>query len=215
LEGVRVSREHGDLYQLEAMLRNLGMVGLMSGDLDGAKSWAADALRVARQFDNRLGQYYGLEALGGLAAATGAARVGAQLLGAAEALALHAGAGMLGPVVPFVAEAKQSAIDALGASIFDAEFKAGGRLSSVLAVQLALGEAEGVPPAGAGDVVGGPLGKREVEVGRLIVEGLSNKQIGARLFISERTVASHVTNIMNKLGLNTRAQIAVWMTSSA
>jgi DNA-binding NarL/FixJ family response regulator len=48
----------------------------------------------------------------------------------------------------------------------------------------------------------------------LVAEGLSNKQIGARLFISDRTVATHVSNIMNKLGLNSRAQIAVWMTSS-
>jgi DNA-binding NarL/FixJ family response regulator len=59
----------------------------------------------------------------------------------------------------------------------------------------------------------GPVAKREVEVGRLVAEGLSNKQIGARLFISERTVATHVSNIMNKLGLNSRSQIAVWMTS--
>jgi predicted ATPase/DNA-binding CsgD family transcriptional regulator len=215
LDGVRLSRERGDLYQLEAMLRNLGMVGLMSGDLDGAKSWAAEGLRVARQFNNRLGQYYGLEALGGLAAASGAARVGAQLLGAAEALAAHAGAGMMGPVVPFVAQARQSAIDALGALVFEAEFEAGKRLSSDLAIQLALGETHRMPRAGANTVVGGPLGKREVEVGRLIAEGLSNKQIGVRLFISERTVASHVTNIMNKLGFSTRAQIAVWMTSRA
>jgi len=34
------------------------------------------------------------------------------------------------------------------------------------------------------------------------------------LFISDRTVAAHISNIMNKLGLNSRAQIAVWMTSA-
>jgi DNA-binding CsgD family transcriptional regulator len=39
------------------------------------------------------------------------------------------------------------------------------------------------------------------------------KLFGARLFISDRTVAAHVGNIMNKLGLNSRAQIAVWMSS--
>src|SRR5579859_2253700 len=57
------------------------------------------------------------------------------------------------------------------------------------------------------------VAKREAEVGRLVAEGLSNKQIGARLFISDRTVATHMSSIMNKLGLNSRAQIAVWMTS--
>ncbi len=59
----------------------------------------------------------------------------------------------------------------------------------------------------------GLLGKREAEVARLVADGLSNKQIGARLFLSERTVASHVRNILNKLGCNTRAQIAAWVAS--
>jgi DNA-binding NarL/FixJ family response regulator len=39
----------------------------------------------------------------------------------------------------------------------------------------------------------------------------SNRQIGGHLFISERTVESHVRSIMNKLGFNSRAQIAGWM----
>jgi DNA-binding NarL/FixJ family response regulator len=59
-----------------------------------------------------------------------------------------------------------------------------------------------------------PLAKREADVARLVAEGLSNKQIGARLFISERTVDSHVRGILNKLGFNSRAQIASWMASS-
>ena len=46
---------------------------------------------------------------------------------------------------------------------------------------------------------------------RLVTDGLTNKQIGAQLLISERTVESHVRNIMNKLGFNSRAQIASWM----
>ncbi len=48
---------------------------------------------------------------------------------------------------------------------------------------------------------------------RLVADGLSNKQIGARLFISERTVDSHVRSILNKLGFSSRAQIAGWMAS--
>jgi DNA-binding CsgD family transcriptional regulator len=48
----------------------------------------------------------------------------------------------------------------------------------------------------------------------LVADGLSNKQIGARLFISERIVGSHVRSILNKLGFNSRVQIAAWMASS-
>ncbi|HEX6061516.1 MAG TPA: helix-turn-helix transcriptional regulator, partial [Candidatus Limnocylindria bacterium] len=45
----------------------------------------------------------------------------------------------------------------------------------------------------------------------LVAEGLTNKEIGMRLFISERTVESHVRNILEKLGFSSRAQIAGWM----
>ena len=65
--------------------------------------------------------------------------------------------------------------------------------------------------SGPEDLAAGPLAKRELEVARLVAEGLSNKQIGARLFISEATVASHMRHIMDKLGVNSRSQIAVWM----
>jgi len=58
------------------------------------------------------------------------------------------------------------------------------------------------------------LAKREVEVARLVADGLSNKQIGARLFISERTVDSHLRSILDKLGFNSRAQIAGWVAST-
>jgi DNA-binding NarL/FixJ family response regulator len=61
---------------------------------------------------------------------------------------------------------------------------------------------------------GGILGRREADVARLVASGLSNKEIGARLFISERTVESHVRNILNKLGFGSRAQIAGWMAAS-
>ena len=50
------------------------------------------------------------------------------------------------------------------------------------------------------------LSEREREVLRLVAEGLSNKEIGRRLAISERTARFHVTSILNKLGASTRAQ---------
>lgn len=52
------------------------------------------------------------------------------------------------------------------------------------------------------------LTKRETEVLRLIAEGLTNDQIAQRLFISKRTVEHHVSSILGKLGVSTRAQAA-------
>ena len=51
---------------------------------------------------------------------------------------------------------------------------------------------------------------REREVAARIVRGESNREIAARLIVSERTVESHVTNILTKLGFSSRARIAVW-----
>jgi len=55
-----------------------------------------------------------------------------------------------------------------------------------------------------------PLTRRETEVAALVAEGLTNREIAARLFISERTAESHVEQIRNKLGFHSRTQIAVW-----
>ena len=51
---------------------------------------------------------------------------------------------------------------------------------------------------------------REYEVLLLIAEGLNNKNIGSRLFISEKTVKNHVSNILKKLELNDRVQAAIY-----
>ena len=55
------------------------------------------------------------------------------------------------------------------------------------------------------------LTRRQVEVARLVAEGMSNKEIGARLVISQRTAEAHVENILTKLGFDRRAQIATWI----
>lgn len=54
------------------------------------------------------------------------------------------------------------------------------------------------------------LTRRELEIAALLREGLSNREIGERLFLSEWTAATHVRNILTKLNLSSRAQIAAW-----
>lgn len=56
------------------------------------------------------------------------------------------------------------------------------------------------------------LSRREWEVANLIAEGLTDRQIAKRLFIAERTAEGHVQQIRNKLGFDTRSQIASWVT---
>ncbi|GIH95648.1 LuxR C-terminal-related transcriptional regulator [Planobispora siamensis] len=217
-EGVRLGRETGDLYSLGMMLLNLGSARLIAGALDEAGPLLTEALRVAHRIDDRVGQYVLLDALGCVAAGSGRARPAALLMGAAETVRTEAGASVLPFLPPLLARAGEAARAELGAAAFEEEYAAGRRLSRDAAIGLALGGP--APPAGTQEGAPEetpeetPLGRRQAEVARLIAEGLSNRQIGERLFISEHTVDSHVRSIMNKLGFNSRAQIAAWTASS-
>ena len=56
----------------------------------------------------------------------------------------------------------------------------------------------------------GQLTRREREVAALLGEGLSNSELARRLYISPRTAAVHVSNILVKLGMSSRAEVAAW-----
>lgn len=70
---------------------------------------------------------------------------------------------------------------------------------------------QSTPPGGAsyGSEMRARLSDRELEVVRLIVEGLSNKQISDRLALSDKTVKNHISHILAKLSLTARTQVAV------
>ncbi|MBO0685674.1 MAG: LuxR family transcriptional regulator, partial [Candidatus Dormibacteraeota bacterium] len=207
-EGVRLSRETGDLYRLTMMLVNRGVADLTDSSLAESRPFLVEALRCAREIDDRATQAHVLEALGCLAAETGQGATAGRLLGAAETIRTGAGARRLPFMTPLVDRAQEAAIARLGVARFEAEFAAGSALSRDDAIRQAL--AEGTRNDAGSTETEAILGKREMEVARLVAEGLTNKEIGARLFISESTVATHVRAILNKLGFNSRAQIAGW-----
>jgi DNA-binding NarL/FixJ family response regulator len=93
----------------------------------------------------------------------------------------------------------------VGPTAAEAATRRGAAMTMKEAVAYALGETTGARRDG-----GMRLSDREIQVARLVAEGLTNGEVGGRLRISERTVDAHVEHIRNKLGLRTRAQIAVW-----
>ena len=59
-----------------------------------------------------------------------------------------------------------------------------------------------------------PLTRREQDVAALVAKGLTNREIAAQLYLSERTAQNHVQHILTKLSLANRSQIAVWVTTN-
>ncbi len=89
-------------------------------------------------------------------------------------------------------------------------------MSPEQAIEYALG-AEKPAPAEPGEETpdGEPLDAltpRQQEVALLVAQGLTNRQVAAELTLSEHTVATHVRGILKKLGVQSRTELAAWIT---
>jgi non-specific serine/threonine protein kinase len=105
----------------------------------------------------------------------------------------------------------------LGREAFGQAWAEGRRMPRSQAVDYALGRTAlpdmpvaPVPTAGQPQDQN-PLTPREREVAALIAQGFSNREIAAKLVVSERTVDAHLQHILNKLGFHSRAQVAAWV----
>jgi predicted ATPase/DNA-binding CsgD family transcriptional regulator len=208
------SRERNELFMLTVHLTSAGMAAMMLGDHPAAEAALIEALHASLVIDDRPGLVLRMEALASAAAMAGRAQHAAELLGAAEMLRLRIGAQPSPFTMPLVEKARAQATAALGEARYEKAFKAGADFDRDGAVGLALGEKVVRAAGPAIDRARDPLGKREREVAELIAQGLSNKEIATRLFLSERTVETHVYNILNKLGFNSRVNIASWVSAT-
>lgn len=210
-DGAQLAEAVGDVHGLEVMLLNLGTVALLHSDMDEAEPLLRDALRLAEQIDDRVTQSYLLDAFGCHAAAVGDPRRAAQLFGAAEAARSAAAARVMPFLEAIVQEAAATVIAQLGPS-YQTSYELGRRLPRSAAIASALREPDTDGPGATPDQQEDApvLAQREMDVARLVAEGLTNKEIGSRLYISERTVDAHVRNILTKFGFTSRAQIAAW-----
>jgi len=206
-------RRSNEVFILPVHLTSAGMAALMLGEFAVAETALVDALQSSIVIDDRPGLVLRMEMLASSAAMAGRAQRAAELLGACEMLRGRIAAELSPFTRQLVETAQRQAQAALGEARYKKAFDAGAHLDRDGAVALATGTKARPDPAPTRDRTGQPLGKREQEVADLIAEGLSNKEIASRLFLSERTVETHVYNILNKLGVSSRVSIAAWVTA--
>ena len=155
-----------------------------------------------------------LELLGWLAARAGSHQRAAWLLGAAETRWERAGRRFAG--LPFFEQARAGAVArsaaALGAERFAELLARGARQPLAATIAFALDETRDPDDDGDGDApaaLAGRLTAREQEIAVLVADGLTNRQVAEKLFISRRTVDAHLEHIFGKLGITSRVMLAI------
>ena len=218
-EGLAIARSTGDRETIARCLVSLGLAHVLR-DPATAKVLFAECLPLAFEIEEH--SVVG-SAVQGLAIVAGVeedfARA-ARLHGAAEAIMEAYGFPYSAYSVTdqtVLGRSIVTILTRLGRAAFGSAWAEGRRLPVALVVEYAMGRV-GFPapaPSASSKPDANPLTPREREVARFIAQGLSNREIGKTLVISERTVDAHVQHILNKLGFNSRAQIAAWIAVSA
>ena len=218
-ESLALARAVGETSAIASGLTALGHAMLDGGDQPRAASLFGESLGLGRTRGNLGDAIDALEGLARLGAETGHAERAARLFGAAAAARDAVGAPSSPSEAAYFAPSLSALRNALGAAGLAAAWAAGRALpwreAIAEAVALAAGTSPPSPEAGPIATVGGPspaddpcITQREREVLRLVVEGLSDKEIGAALAISPQTATKHVGNLLRKLDVPSRTAAA-------
>jgi predicted ATPase/DNA-binding CsgD family transcriptional regulator len=214
-DALALRRTLGDTLGLANTLYTLGRVAQAEGDEGHARAFLAEAIELFLKLGDRWGLAACLESLAlarasGPHGADGDARA-ARLWGAAEAAREALGA----PLTPGdrrIHERHQAVSRVrLGQSLWQAAWSAGRALPLLDALAEAAEDPAPFPVTEArkaSPTYPSGLTAREVEVLRLVAEGLSNPEVAALLVLSPRTVGQHLGSIYNKLGVRSRTAAA-------
>jgi DNA-binding CsgD family transcriptional regulator len=213
-EALDISRTLNNRQAVVYETFNLGLVEYLGGLPGAAETLFAESLDLARRMGMRAATAYAL--IGLALAGQGGADPGwrARLHGAADQALADMGHALEPLEAQLADQDRQRLRAAIGDRAFDAEYAAGRTLdpAQVLAAlgrtDAATGQARVAHEAQPGMQTA--LTPRELDVLRLVAQGLSNPDIAQRLYLSQHTVHRHVANILRKLGLTSRSAAAAW-----
>ena len=192
-------------FHLSQALTTRARVAIAQGEPEQAERDAHDALACAADIEAYLYIPDILECLAALAVEAGRHPEAARLFGATHAIRLHMGAVRFKMYDAGYQASVAALRDALDDKDFDAAWAEGAALSTEEAIAYAQrGRGQRKRPTSGW----GALTPTERDVVRLVSEGLANNDIATRLFISPRTVQTHLTHVYTKLGLTSRVQLA-------
>jgi DNA-binding CsgD family transcriptional regulator len=187
-------------YQMVALTAR-AHIAIAQGEPEQAERDAHEALAIAARAWSVLRLPDTVECLARLAADR---QTAARLFGAADAIRQRTGQARFPAYQAGYDATVAAARDALGQQTFDSARAEGAALSTEEAIAYAQrGRGERKRPTSGW----GSLTPTERDVVRLVSEGLANNDIATRLFVSPRTVQSHLTHVYTKLGLSSRVQL--------
>ncbi|MEU8780814.1 LuxR C-terminal-related transcriptional regulator [Streptomyces sp. NPDC048637] len=203
---------HGARWSRSYALWVLGLQQWLTGETGRAIALLQEGLHLEAPAHNHLAVAQCLEVLAWAVADDGGGEQAATLLGAAQTAWQAVGAPLPGVGRLLIHHTECEAL--LRRSLGDALFATAVRAGAALTLDEAVARALGRPPSPEAhphqEDLSAALTRRERQVVALVAEGLTDKQIAARLVISPRTAEGHVQRILVKFGFTSRTQIVTW-----